>query len=199
MLEHLFGSKTRLKLLRIFFRHPGQAFFVRELTRMLEVQINAIRRELDILIQAGLVKEKEADKKTALDARLGEKLRKYYMLNTDSILYPEIQALLRKAQVLGEQHFLTALQEKGGDIKLLLLTGQFTGDKRSPSDVLLVGEIKERVLERLIADYEKEFGFAIRYTIMSEKEFFERRHMMDKFLYSLFEADHVKVVNRLHI
>lgn len=198
MLEHLFGSKTRLKLLRVFFRHPGQAFFVRELTRLLEAQINAIRRELDILIKAGLVKEKTIANQTTA-AGVGEKLRKYFVLDTDSILYPEIQALLRKAQVLGEQHFLTTMQEKGGDIRLLLLTGRFTNDKRSPSDLLLVGETKERVIERLIAEYEKEFGFAIRYTTMSEKEFFERRHMMDKFLYSLFEADHVKVVNRLHI
>ncbi len=202
MLEHLFGSKTRLKLLKLFFAEPEKSFYVRELTRLLDVQINAVRRELELLIAAKLLIESEGEtekKEEADDKKAGLNLRKYYRLNTESILYPELQALLLKAQVLGEQKFIDELKAKAGDMKLLLVTGRFTNDERAKTDLLIVGDIEEKAVASVVARHEKEFGFEIRYTIMTEKEFYERRHMMDKFLYSLFEANHMRVVDLLKV
>ena len=88
---------------------------------------------------------------------------------------------------------------EAGEIKLFVLTGRFTGDTRSPSDILLVGNLKEKTVDNLIKKYEKKFNFSIRYTIMTEKEFFERRQMMDKFIFSIFEADNIKVVDKLGV
>lgn len=196
MLEHLFGSKTRYRLLRFFFHNAEKAFFVRELTRALDVQINAVRREITLLIKSGLIEETDApghiDEKKA-----GASLRKYYRLNLGSLMYPEMQALLMKAQVLDEQVFVEALQATCGDIELLLLTGRFAGEKDVATDILLVGNLKVRNLEKAIKAYEKDIGFEIRYTTMTKEEFFERRHMMDKFLYALFEAKHMMVLNEL--
>jgi len=196
MLEHLFGSKTRYRLLRFFFHNVEKAFFVRELTRALDVQINAIRRELTLLVKSGLVEETDApghvDEKKA-----GATLRKYYRLNLGSLMYPEMQALLMKAQVLDEQVFVERLKEQCGDIQMLLLTGRFAGEKDVATDILLVGDLKMRNVEKAIKEYEKDIGFEIRYTTMEEAEFFERRHMMDKFLYALFEAKHIMVLNEL--
>ena len=198
MLEHLFGSKTRLKLMRLFFRKPDESFYVRELTRLLDVQINAIRRELNLLIKSGLVKE-AVKGKNRLEVKAGSRLRKYYQIDRTSILFPELQALLVKAQILGEQVFTKEIIDKVGDIKLFLLTGQFTASVNAPSDMLIVGDIKQKTLARLIAKYEKEFGFEIRYTVMTEEEFFDRRNVMDKFVFSLFEADNMKIINELKI
>ncbi len=196
MLEQLFGSKARVKVLRVFFQDSQKSFYVRELTRLLGLQINAVRRELYTLLTLGLIKEVEAaDKKN--DDKAGSSLRKYYAIDRESMLYPEMNALILKSQVLGEQKFVNEMKKKAGDIKLFILTGRFSGDTRAPSDVLLVGKLKERSIARMIVKYEKEFGFSIRYTTMSEQEFYDRRHVMDKFLYSLFEADNVKVVNDL--
>ncbi len=198
MLEHLFGSKTRYRLLRFFFHNGEKAFFVRELTRSLDVQINAIRRELTLLIKSGLVEETDApgniDGKKA-----GASLRKYYRLNFASLMYPEMQALLMKAQVLDEQVFVERLKDTCGDIELLMLTGRFAGEKEIATDILLVGNLKMRNLEKAIKEYEKDIGFEIRYTTMDQEEFFERRHMMDKFLYALFEAKHMMVLNELNM
>ncbi len=198
MLEHLFGSKTRFRMLRLFFRDSTQSFYVRELARMIDVQINAVRRELELLIRATLVMEVTApgniNKKKA-----GAGLRKYYTINTASLLFPEMQALLVKAQMLGEQEFINTIREKSGDIKLLLLTGQFVGNSEVQSDMLVIGKIKERTFSKLITEYEKEVGFDIRYTTMTPEEFFERRQMMDKFIFSLFESKGVVVVNELGV
>ena len=59
MLEHLFGSKTRLKLLKLFLSNPDKIFFVREISRKLEVPINAVRREIDHLTAAEIIAVKE--------------------------------------------------------------------------------------------------------------------------------------------
>jgi len=198
MLEQLFGSKTRVKLLKVFFMKPEEAFFVRELSRSVGVQINAIRRELELLGDVGLIKE--VDKKLEEDdVQSGSALRKYYGLNQDCIIFKELHALLLKEKVLGEEQFITDLKKKVGDIHLLLLTGSFTGSQEAGTDLLVVGKLKERALALLVAKYEKEFGFDIRYTTMTAKEFLDRRYVMDKFLYSLFAGQHLKVVNTLGI
>jgi len=200
MLEQLFGSKTRLKLLRLFFSEPDNSFFVRELSRNIGVQINAVRRELEILLNMDIIKEKEVDKKNKEnEMEVGEKLRKYYVLNTESIIYSELQALLVKDKVIGQKEFIQSFKDKMTTVKLLILSGEFTGDKRSPTDLLVVGKVKPRVLSSLIEDYEKEFGFNIRYTVMTEEEFSDRRYVMDKFLYALFEADNLKIINELGV
>jgi hypothetical protein len=164
------------------------------------VQINAVRRELEILLSMDIIKEKEkTEKDDSNELEVGEKLRKYYELNSESIIYSELQALLVKDKIIGQKEFIKAFEKKMTDIKLLILSGEFTNDKRAPTDLLVVGKIKPRVLSQIIEDYEKEFGFNIRYTVMTEEEFADRRYVMDKFLYALFEADHLKVINELGV
>ncbi|PIT86470.1 MAG: hypothetical protein COU33_02995, partial [Candidatus Magasanikbacteria bacterium CG10_big_fil_rev_8_21_14_0_10_43_6] len=79
MLEQLFGSKTRLKVLRVLYREPEKPFFVRELARAVGVQINAVRRELELLVSIGLLQEIEKEAEDT--SKSGATLRKYYQLN----------------------------------------------------------------------------------------------------------------------
>ena len=171
----------------------------------MDVQINAIRRELELLVGLGLIKEADGGQESFsgeeddASKEIGYGLRKYYILDQDAVLFAELRALLVKARLLDEQELTRELAGKGGSVDLLLLTGCFTADKRAPSDILLVGRLKERAIAGMMKKYERKFGFPIRYTTMSKKEFFERRQMMDRFLFSMFEADHVKVVNELGV
>lgn len=200
MLEHLFGSKTRADMLRIFFREPQKALYVRELTRLLDTQINAVRREIESLTSLGLLIEKEADLTAALAAgEAGASLRKYYVVNMDHILYNELRALILRSQIVDEQALLKELREKGGTIDILLITGVFTGDKHAPVDMLIVGDIKPQRVAKSIENYESRFGSSVRYTTMTRQEFIDRRHMMDKFLFSILEAEHIFIVKELDI
>lgn len=198
MLEQLFGSNTRVDMLRLFFRAPADQFFVREITRALDTQINAVRRELQLLIDAGIVVEIEDPKGVDME-KPGAKLRKYYRVNTDSTLFPELEALIIKEQVLEEQELVQDIIEHGGDIKLLVVTGRFTDNKPVPADMLVVGNMKKSKVEKLISEYEEKFDTEIMYSLMSEEEFLERRHMMDKFVYSMFETNHIKVVDQFNL
>ena len=191
-------------MLKVFYQYPERAFYVRELQRLLDTQINAIRRELETLIKCDIIAEQdqlEVDKKKtsveiAKDAsKAGSKLRKYYQLNTKSLLYEEMHSLLLKSRALAEQQLIEEIKDKAGDIKLLLLTARFTGDTEAKRDILIVGNLKDRNLSKIVSQHEKDYNAEIRYTTMSPEEFLDRRHVLDKFLFSLFEGRHIKVVD----
>jgi DNA-binding transcriptional ArsR family regulator len=190
MIEQLFGSKTRVKLLRLFLLQPGEQFYVREITRALDVQINAVRRELETLLSLDIISEVVDNPKKA-----SKSIKKYYRANTNSLIYTELRALLQKSQRLGEREMADVIVDKGGDISLLLLTGRFVDREKLPSDMLIVGKVNEGQIEKLIGGFEKETGFEIRYTVFTVQEYIDRKNVMDKFLFALLEAPSIKVVD----
>src|SRR3989338_6876526 len=98
MLEQLFGSKTRVKLLHVFFHSPERPFYVRELARLAESQLNAVRRELSNLEKVGLIMPVAIDK-VEVPEGVGTGRSKYYKLDQACLLYPEMKSLLFKAQM----------------------------------------------------------------------------------------------------
>ena len=63
MIEQLFGSKTRVKLLQLFYSNPNRAFYVREITRKIDEQINSVRRELSNLLSIGIIVSENTENK----------------------------------------------------------------------------------------------------------------------------------------
>ena len=122
---------------------------------------------------------------------------KYYRLDTGCLLHVEMKSLLFKAQILYERELIELLKEKAGKIKVLLFTGCFTDARNAETDILLVGEVRPLVVARLVAEFEKKLGKSLRYTIMTQKEWSDRREIGDKFLYSIFEGKHITVIDEL--
>lgn len=207
MLEHLFGSKTRLKLLRIFFDHPNERFFVRELARKLNTQINAVRRELEHLSMAHIIAESKtliaAPEDNASYARVRTRRqtpverRKYYHLYEKGLLNTELRSLLLKAQLFGEERLVNDLK-KTGTVDYLVMTGVFVGSPEAVTDILLVGSAHKKAIDKIITHFEKEYGREVRYTLMTTKEFLYRRDIADKFLNDLMEHKYVVVCDSLN-
>ena len=197
MLEHFFGSRTRLKLLKVFFRSPERSFYVRELARTINTQLNAVRREISNLQKLKIIKQIEAPENNLDDPGTGRS--KYYQVDELSPLFAELRALLTKSEVLEEQQLIEEIKQKGGKLKLFLLTGIFTGEKDASTDILIVGKLKGTTLAKLIKRYENDLGKTVRYTFMSEDEFKDRRHIGDRFLFAILEAKHVFVVNEMNV
>ncbi len=194
MLEHLFGSKTRVKLLNLFLNHPSEAYFIRELTRLIDTQINAVRREIDNLLKVGLIIETE-DEADNEQKRPGLK-RKYYQVNQAFPLLKEIKSLMGKSHFLMERRLdkdIIAL----GDITYLAFMGTFLNQK-APVDLFIIGEINDKdELRRLISRAETNLGFDINYTCLSLNDFHYRQDIADRFLASVFNTEqHVAVDKR---
>lgn len=190
-LEHLFGSKTRVKLLSLFLHNPEQTFFVRELVRRVGAQIHSVRRELMNLCSLGAVVcvGGGAPKGAASALR-----KRYYQTNRDFVLYIELQALLRKAQVLLERNLIDRVGAIG-ETRLLVICGKFLGEV-APIDLLLVGRMPAASLQRLLKRFEQEVGFEVNYTLMTPEEFSYRRDITDRFLYSILEGKKMVMVNK---
>ncbi len=203
-IEHLFGSATRVKLLRLFLHHPEDAFYVRELSRRLGVQIHAVRRELDALEKIGLltsrrerpaegVDEEDAAPKKGRRAPMAE--RKYYQTNQDHLLYPELRALVTKADLLVEEQILGRIKDLG-DVQYVALMGRFLGDRSVPTDMLVVGLLPKKPLVELVAELEREVGHTIDYTLLTPREFKYRKEVTDRFLFSLLESKKIVLVDK---
>lgn len=195
MLEHLFGSKTRFKILRLFFLAPEEPLYVREITRSVKMQINAVRRELNNLVDMGILEVVEVD--SANQKEKGGGKRQYYSFSKSCMIIGELKSLIAKMRAGGKDDIAKEITSRAGKVKVLLLTGYFVDDEKCETDMLIVGSVDQGKLKRIIASFEKENNQPIRYTVMSEKEFKERRQVTDRFLYGLFEGPRIEAVNTL--
>ncbi|MFA6422137.1 MAG: hypothetical protein WCV92_01960 [Candidatus Buchananbacteria bacterium] len=197
MLEHIFGSKSRVVLLRAFINNPDKFFFVREITRNLELHLNSVRRELSNLEMIGIVQsstkedfEKETEKATKDN-------KKYYKLNKNFIFLDELRSILMKSNLLMDRSFANKI-DKLGEIWLLLLSGVFIGWEGAPTDVLIVGNVNKPKFQKLISEIEKELSRPVNYTIMSKQDFMYRRGLTDRFLYSIFEHKNLILLDKIN-
>ncbi|MBI2637023.1 MAG: winged helix-turn-helix transcriptional regulator [Parcubacteria group bacterium] len=187
MLEHIFGSKVRVKLLKLFLgQNDERDYYIRETARTLGEHLNSVRRELENLENVGLVVSQEKDK------------RKYYSVNRDFLLVPELKTLLLKSNELGEQKLVGQL-EKVGSMDLLVLSGSFVGQAESPVDIFIVGRVHKTKLEKLVKAYLKETGRDLKYTVMNKKEFQQRVELGDRFIFTILNGRKVTVINKLGV
>lgn len=181
VLKALFSSQTRVKLLSTFLLHPEEEYFIRELTRLLNEQINSIRRELENLRRVGIVKARHKNRK------------KYYRIDTEFVLYADLRNLFSKA-VQGESPFVTSLKGLPG-AQLVLLAGNLCGTE-SKVDLLLVGDVKKEVLEALLAQDPN--LKSVKYSIFSEADFLYRLSLKDRFVQEILnDPRHLIVLNNI--
>lgn len=182
MLKRLFTSSTRVKLLTIFLLNPDGEFFIRELTRELNEQINSIRRELDNLKKIGLLKSKAKNRK------------KYYTVNKNFILFNELKAIVVKG--MSNKGEITKKISSLGQVDVLILSGIFV-NKESPIDLLIVGNVDKDQLENYLNN-ELDSSRSIKFSVMNRDDFIYRRKCKDKFLNDLMEdPDNIVSVNNL--
>ncbi|MEA3248733.1 MAG: hypothetical protein U9Q03_00045 [Patescibacteria group bacterium] len=198
MLEQLFGSKTRVRLLRLFLANQNDAYFVRELTRKIGAQINAVRNELENLVVMGIIEAAERTDKADSEgvSSRSAKQRKYYRVNTESLLYPELRALFAKAGILLEKNFVQKLN-KAGTVSYLALLGHFVGDVESETDVFIVGKLNRDKVAAAVRSFERSVGKEINYTVLSPSEFRTRKDLTDRFLYGILDSKKVVVVDEM--
>ena len=193
-LEQMFGSKTRARLMGLFLSQPDDTFFVRELTRRIDAQLNSVRRELKNLVQLGFLAEKEG---SHIDSKRLSDKKKFYCVNQDFILFDDLRALFQKVQILLKQNLVQEIQEKG-QIDYFAFTGRFVDAIEIPTDILIIGSIKQVDLEKMISKFEEEIPYEINYTLMSKEEFLDRRQVADRFLLSILNGEKVVMIDRIH-
>lgn len=180
MVEQLFGSKTRVKLLQLFYSNPNRSFFVREITRKIDEQINSVRRELSNLLSIGIIVSENTDNKL------------YYEVNQKYEFYEPLAAIFgagKKSVKVTKQTESPEDDYKAlGKVELVVYTGQFTRDERAGIDLLIVGNVNTNALDKFIAELEGKEGKELRYTVLDVADFKYRRQIKDRFISGILEA-----------
>jgi hypothetical protein len=184
MLEDIIISRVRVKILTLFFTHPGTIFHVRDIVRQVSEEINAVRRELAHMEKAGMVsKEQRAN-------------RLFYSFRKDYPLYYDLLELVAKTSGLGLD--LIKQRAKLGRMKFVMLSGRFLRGlpKKSSTDVdlLVVGNVVLPELSQLVKAEEVRREREINYTVMTEEEFVFRKRRRDPFAHSILEGSRIMII-----
>lgn len=189
MVEQLFGSKTRVKLLQLFYGNPNRSFYVREITRKIDEQINSVRRELANLLSIGIISSDD------------QQNRLYYEVNQKYEFYEPLQAIFGSGTVAKKAKVPVAKAEGNdlkvlGNVELAIYTGQFTRDESSGTDILIVGDVNQTKLGKFISELEEKEGHEMRYSVMPLTEFQYRRQVKDRFLSNILASKKQVLVDK---
>lgn len=186
-IEKLFGSKTRAKLLRLFFESPEKSFYVREMTRVIDEQINSVRRELLNLESIGIIKNETFDNKI------------YYSANTKHpYCRPLNEMFTKRLDMSREKDIREASWEDycrpvKNYLQGLVVTNRLPG--QDGIDLLIIGNDKTKKLTRWAEVIEKKQGKPINYVIMSVDDFNYRKSVKDRFLSDIFEMEISEIID----
>lgn len=207
MIEQLFGSKTRVKLLQLFYQNPNRAFYVREITRKIDEQINSVRRELANLLSIGIITSDNTNNKlyyevnqkyehyNALSSIFGGKKFKAAKKVTLDEKQDEKSKLDQPSEPESTDPFIGSLL-KTGNVRLVVYTGQFTRDELTGIDILIVGDVNAVSLENLMAELEDTEKKELRYSLLSPEEFSYRKEVNDRFVSNVYQAKKIVHIDK---
>lgn len=184
-LAKLFGSPARLKLLRLFVFNPEHSFTHLEVATRSKLERTTAQRELKELTAIGFV------------AKKGERAKARYQLNIRFDPLPALAAFIRETTVLRPQYIL-AMLKKAGALKVVALSGLFTGVLEAQIDLLIAGDtLDTRALANAVRGLEAELGREIRYAAFETADFRYRLGVYDRLLRDVFDYPHRLLIDRI--
>lgn len=190
MIDALFGSKTRVKLLHLFLNNPGKAFYVREITRLIDEQINSVRRELANMLEVGIITNTNTDNKL------------YYEINQRYEHYVPFRAMFADQKVASvteskqqdSDEWQRTLKQMNG-VRVAIVAGALVKGSASAVDLVIAGDVPKKKVDELIAMLERSEGRELTYSVLSYDEFYYRLSVRDRFITSVLGSKHVVLVD----
>lgn len=185
ILEQLFDSPVKVKLLKLFLRNPEISFALEEIVARAKTDVLASRRQVAKLESIKLITSRFKNKK------------KLYSINPDFDFYNELKTLVLKSSPASKKKILKRLKILGR-INLAILSGIFVDAENARVDIMIVGDnIKQNKLSVFMKDLEAEVGKEIDYVVLSTEDFKYRYDMFDRFIKDVLEKPHEKLINKL--
>ena len=190
MIDALFGSKTRVKLLHLFLNNPSQSFYVREITRLIDEQINSVRRELANMLEVGVITSDSADNKL------------YYQVNQRYEYYVPLRAIFADQKItttavtqIGEVPAWHKLITEVSGVRIAVAAGMLVQDSSANVDLLVVGNVSTKHVAQIVASIESDIGRELTYTVLPYDEFYYRLSVHDKFIGGIIQNKHQVLID----
>jgi predicted nucleotidyltransferase len=189
MLEQLLGSRLRARVIGWLFTHPDERFYVRQLTELLSEDSTNLSRELARLESMGILVSERDGK------------QKYYRPNPHSSIFDELKGVAVKTA--GAVDVLRqALEPHQERIQVAFVFGSFARQEQtaeSDIDLMIVGDVDEIALQDCIARAESDLQRTINYTLLSRREYAEKRQSDSGFVAAVANGPKVAVLGALDV
>jgi len=175
-------SKTREKILQLFFADINKKYYPRQLEKILDLPVSNIHRELTSLGKSGLLRKE----------KIGNSV--FYYLNQEAAIFNDLKNIVFKT--IGIEGTLRKELKKIKGIKRAFIFGSFAKNKEdsfSDVDLMVIGDINEDELVEKISKLEGLFNREINYHIWSEKEFGEKAKA-ESFIQSILEEPKIELL-----
>ena len=184
-LAKLFGSPARLKMLRLFTFNKDSLFTLDEIAKRTKLSKEVARREAVELLDAELLRKK------------GERTAARYQINPRFEHLAALNTFIRETTSTRPQRIIEELK-RAGTLRLVTLSGHFTGVLEPQIDLLIVGDaLNERALSHAVHSLEAEFGREIRYASFATADFRYRLGVYDRLLRDVFDYPHRLLIDKI--
>ena len=165
MLEELFGSRARVRILKIFLLNHDRDFYQREISTTTNLPIRAVQREMERLVRIGFIEKQIRGN------------RKYYKCRRNFPIFDELKSIILKTVALGNI-LKDYLQKKKEKIKLAFIYGSFAkGEENITSDIdiFILGNITSKEVSTLLSPAKDSLKREINFVVYKEKEFLKKK------------------------
>jgi predicted nucleotidyltransferase len=180
MLELLFSSSARVKILTLFLLNPESRFYQREIEGLTGLPIRAVQREVQRLVSLGLLQG------------TAEGNRVYYQVDRGFFLFPELKSMILKTAGLGS--LLREKLQNEDRIKIAFIYGSYATDQEmttSDIDLFVIGELPSKELHSAVKEAEEVAHREINYTLFSLEEFRRQARARNGFVLNVLEGQKV--------
>ena len=184
MFDEIINSKKLSQAAASFLSLPERSYSVGEAAFLLRVSGGTAAHILNRLAAHGLLRT------------FVKHGKKYFYFNSKKDLPPWARNKILKFKRRDLKDRL-AEDLKKLSVKAAFLSGIFTGHVNLPVDLLLVGRVDLKKLDRFLEKWQGTMGAELNYSIMSEREFVQRRDTFDRFIKDIFDHRHIVVFDRL--
>ena len=184
-LAKLLGSPARLKTLRLFMFNRDTAYTLEEVAGRTKLSKDIARREVTELIASGLLRKK------------GARAAAHYQVNSRFEHLTALDAFIRETTTVRPQKIIASLK-RAGTLRLVALSGHFTGILETQVDLLVVGDsLDDRTLSHAVHALEAELGREIRYASFATADFRYRLGVYDRLLRDVFDYPHRLLIDKI--
>ncbi|MDD5318942.1 MAG: hypothetical protein PHF79_03995 [Candidatus Pacebacteria bacterium] len=189
ILEKLFGSTVKVKIMRLFLFSPDQVFETTEIVRKSKSTPTIVRRELGVLEKMHMIKRRSAR---------GSRGSAWALNPTFPYLH-QLQNLLINISPVNHLEVVKRLG-RAGRVKALILSGVFIQYWESRIDMMIVGDnLKKSTIDNIVKNLESEIGKELNYTVLDTVDFKYRIGVQDRLVRDMLDYPHEVVLDRLGV
>jgi transcriptional regulator, ArsR family len=180
----LFPNQYRRKVLGLLLMRPDQQIHLRELARVIGAAPGTLKKELDALCEAGLLRAE----------RVGNQVR--FCANTAHPVFPELQALIRKTIGLADALRLS-LAPLAGRIDAAFIFGSMASGTESAGsdiDLMVVGDAGFAEIVDATYAAQATLGREINPKVMSASEWQAKKAERNAFLQDVLNKPRIMLI-----